>query len=434
MTAHLPVDHAWLEIPRLAARLLWRHWPALLFWYFAQRVAYDLLLDGAIALAETSVLLSYAAIALLIVTQLAGTIAMFLALRPSLNSLATHGRTISAAPSQPWLDALAVALLPFFAYYASWGLLEGVKRDFALNYIFGVSFEHRENFNDVLQLRGLWIALLVAWVVRYLAKRRAANSGHAAWTVLATICEAYWVFVGVAAIAKGLAWVKTWWQARVIYAAIADWWQNPFLGLFSLAPIKRALDPAWDLLSTAAGAVVMPLVWLAIVAIFYGLDLRRRQRLDGADAHLHQVGTRYRRLHLVWRTLADKLSAGWTSKGVPVVNSLRLVLRAGLPALLTLCLCWQLLAYADAAAWRVAVHLIGAHDWQTWNVIGQPVSLLFNGPMSVRPALFTELLRVVLLAATFDRAIARLGGRPMRLQTETQVMPGRLDARRRRQQ
>ena len=77
-------EPVWLEVPKLAAMLLWRHWPALLFWFFAQRVAYGLLMDLAIRLAERSALLSYAAIALLIVTQLVATIGMFLALRPSL--------------------------------------------------------------------------------------------------------------------------------------------------------------------------------------------------------------------------------------------------------------------------------------------------------------------------------------------------------------
>jgi len=399
---------SWFEIPTLAARLLWRHWPALLFWYFAQRVAYDLLLDGAIRLAETSVLLSYAAIALLIVTQLIGVMGMFLVLRPSLPTMRGGGGAPDTHASRPWLNVLAIALLPFFAYYASWGLLDGLRRDFMLTYIFSVSFDHREPIGDILQVHGVWLALLVAWCVRYVARWRAAATGHGAWAILATVCEAYWVFVGVAAIAKGLAMARDWWHARVVYVAVAQWWQNPFAGLISLAPLKRALDPAWALLTTAAGAVAMPLIWLAIAAMIYGFDLRRRQRIDDADARLRLLGTRYRNLHLIWRKLADKASAGWTSKGVPIVNSLRLVLRAGLPALLTLCLCWQLLAFADASLWRLAVRWIGAHDWQTWQVLGQPISLLFNGPLSLRPALFTELLRVVLLAATFDRAVARL--------------------------
>jgi len=53
--AQASAEHAWLEIPRLAARLLWRHWPALAFWFFAQRVCYDLLMDLAVKLGERSV-------------------------------------------------------------------------------------------------------------------------------------------------------------------------------------------------------------------------------------------------------------------------------------------------------------------------------------------------------------------------------------------
>lgn len=52
----LPVERAWLEIPLLSARLLWRHWPALAFWFFAQRVCYDLLMDLAVKLGERSML------------------------------------------------------------------------------------------------------------------------------------------------------------------------------------------------------------------------------------------------------------------------------------------------------------------------------------------------------------------------------------------
>lgn len=398
---------AW-EIPRLTARLLWNHWPALLFWFFAMRLSYSLSMDAAIWLAETSVLLSFAAIAVLIVTQLAGTIAMFLSLRPSLPMLASRDAAIRDHAQRPWIHALAIALLPFFAYYATWGLLEGVKRDFRLQYMFGIWYEQQEAVGDILSLRGLWIALLAAWAIRHVSKRRAESTGHAAWLVLATACEAYWVFVGVAAIAKAIGVVKDWWHARAVYVAVADWWENP-LAFYQLLPsMKRVLVPAWDFISTAGGAVLLPLIWLAITAIVYGLDLRRANRIDDADTHLDTLSKRYKGMPLLVRTFTDKASAGWTSKGVPVVNSIRLVLRAGLPALLTLCVCWQLLAFIDAWAWRVAVETIGARESAWWDVIGQPIALLFNGPLSIRPALFTELIRVALLAATFGVAVSRL--------------------------
>jgi len=84
------------------------------------------------------------------------------------------------------------------------------------------------------------------------------------------------------------------------------------------------------------------------------------------------------------------------------------VLRAGLPALLTLCVCWQLLAYIDSWSWRLMQQFVGPKDPQWQSVIGQPFAVFLNTPLSFRTSLLTDVLRVVLLAATFDRAIARL--------------------------
>ncbi|MGH8082527.1 MAG: hypothetical protein ACREP7_18270, partial [Lysobacter sp.] len=398
---------AWHEIPVLTARLLWRHWPALTFWFFAQRVAYNLLMDLAVKFGERSVLLSFAALSLLIVTQLAGTILMFQSLRPSLPMLAGGATTPdTAAVRKQWITALAIAMLPFFAYYAGWGLLEDLRRQFRTEYVFSVW--DKENLNRVLQLKGLWIALAVAWAVRWFSKRRAAATHHAVWNVVATSCEAYWVFVGVAAIAQVMKAGKDWWHERVAYVAVTDWWESPTALFKTLAPAKRALAPLWDFVSTAAGGVVLPLIWLAITAIIYGIDLRRAQRIDAADEHLGKVVERFKAMHFTLRMLADKASAGWSSKGVPVVNSLRLVLRAGLPALLTLCVCWQLLSYIDSWSWRLMQQFVGPQDPDWQRVSGQVYAVFLNTPLSFRTSLLTDVLRVVLLAATFDRAIARL--------------------------
>ena len=409
--ASAPVDSRsdWFEIPRMAGALLWRHWPALLFWFFAQRLAYDLFMSSAISLAERSALLSYAAIALLVVTQLVCTIGMFLVLRPSLALPSARGAAAEAAsPAQPWVTALAVALLPFFAFYAGWGLLDGVKRDFRVAYFVSVSFDNRENLADILGLKGLWIALAVAWAVRAVAKRLHASSGRPFWSVVATACEAYWVLVGVVAVGALYGIVREWWHSRAVYVAVAQWWETPTFAGVSLAPAKSVLDPVWDFITTAAGAMVMPLVWLAIAALIYGLDLRRQQRLDAADVRVRHAVRRYGRLHAGWRMLADRLSGGWNNKGVPLVNGVRLVLRAGLPALLTLCLGWQLLAYLDATIWLALVKWFGARSHEGWEILGQPLSVLFGNPRMARAGLFTEVLRVVLLAATFSCAVRRL--------------------------
>ncbi len=397
-----------MAIPALAGRLLWRHWPALLALFFAQRLAYDVLLMAGVVLAEQGVLLSYAAVALLIVTQLVGVIAMFLVLRPSMPAMQSPAGLPALPTQRAWLDVLAVALLPFFAYYATWGLLDGVKRDFILTYQGWVSFERREPLQDILALRGLWVALALSWALRHVSKRRFEATRHGGWALVVAACEAYWLFVGAAVIARAWAAAHAWWQSRVVYASMTQWWENPLVGAVSLAPAKRVVDPAWDVLATAGSAITMPLVWLAIAAIIYGIDLRRRGRFDAHDARARLVGRRYRNLHPVWKKAIGKVSGGWSGKGIPLVNAVRLVLRAGLPALLVLCVGWALLDFVGAHAWGVATEMIGPRPWSEWRTFGQPLSLLFNGPMSLQPALFTQLLRIVLLAATFDRAVASL--------------------------
>lgn len=407
-------DSPWWAIPRMVATLFARHWPQLLFWFFLQRVLYDLLLDDvAIAVAGKSLLLAYAALAVLVATQLATVIAMFLCLRPSLPVLSRRDVPQAGKPGGRWLRAVSIALLPFFAYYTTWGLLDGLRRQFQIDYLSSVAFEQRVSLKDVLHLPWLWLALLVSAAIRHVSKKRAESAAAAGtlgagWPLLATVCEAYWVFVGAHAIAQAIGIGRDWWHERVAYATLMHWWEDPRALFHLLGPIKRALLPAWDLLTTAFGGAVLPLVWLAITAIIYGMDLKRAQHIDAADRRLADAGARFSALPLLVRKLAGNASKGWTSKGVPVINSLRLVLRAGLPAVVVLCVGYQALELLDAWAWRGAVHLLGPHPDQWWRVAGQPVSALVGGPLSTRPSLLTEPLRVALLAATFDCAIARL--------------------------
>ncbi|MFC4820741.1 hypothetical protein [Dokdonella ginsengisoli] len=410
---------AWMEILRLTGRLLAEHWPALLFWFFLQRVLYGLLLDAAIALVATSLLLAYAVIALLVVSQLATVIAMFLCLRPSLPMLSRRDvpqQIGLGGGHQAWTRALAVALLPFFAYYTTWGLLDGLRRDFQISFVQNYAFTDTLKTSapkDVLHQPYLWLALIVAWAVRAFAQRRAKQQdGRIGWSLLATACEAYWVFVGARAIAQAIGIGKDWWQERAVYQALTRWWDDPRALFHLLAPIKQALAPAWDLATTAFGGVVTPMVWLAITAIIYGMDMRRKQKLDAADAHLSRLGARYSALPLLVRKMAGKASEGWTSKGVPITNSLRLVLRAGLPAVVVLCVCYQLLDWIDSHSLRAVVALVGPRDDLWWNTVGQPLAVLIGTPSAVQPALLTEIVRIALLAAACDCAIARLQSAP----------------------
>jgi len=414
----------WLQIPRLAARLLWNHWPQLLFWFFAQRMAYLLSMKLAVALALQSPLLGYAGIALLVLVQLATTAMMFIAVKPSLPAVSSAREGDWLPPMQPWSSSLGAALLPFFAFYVTWGLLENVKRDFGAAFFdhdlaaaleqalasvgTGEAAPDYVDWHNVMSLPGLWIALLVSAVVRHFAKLRAAATQRLGWMLLATLCEAYWVFIGVTAIASVTGDVKQAWRETRVWLAVAAWWQDPVVSQVPLGGAKQLALPLMGFVRTVAGAALPALVWLAITAIIYGLDLRRRQRIDAADERLGAIATRYQRSNVLVQRFARKVTGGWVTKGVPVVNSIRLVLQAGLPALVMLCVGWEVLAFVDAWGWRVVVTLIGPMDYDAWRAVATPVGMLVGDPTSVQPTLLLQVLRTVLLAATFDCAIARL--------------------------
>lgn len=412
----------WLDIPKLAWHLLKTYWPQLFFWFFAQRVAYDLCMSLSVVLASRSPLLGYVGISSLVLVQLITTAMMFIIMRPSLPALSRAGNAGDwLPPARPWTNSLSAALLPFFAFYVAWGLLELVKKDFQLNFLDTQladlmekvvlqkkNIEDMEDWRNIMSLKGLWIAVVIAGVVRYFAKWRLSNTGKLRWALLATLCEAYWVFIGVTMIATYVGMAKTFWYETRFWNAVTTWWENPFVFHIRLDGLKAVVTPLWTFIRSVAGAVLLPLVWLAITAIIYGLDLRKRQRISGENDRIYTLTEQYQNSHFLVKRFVGKISAGWDSKGVPVLNSIRLLLRAGIPALVILCVGWQLLAFLDGWGWRMAVNLIGPHDRDFWESHSTPIKMLIGNSNSLRPALFTQVLRVVLLAAVFDRAVAHV--------------------------
>jgi hypothetical protein len=143
-------------------------------------------------------------------------------------------------------------------------------------------------------------------------------------------------------------------------------------------------------------------VWLAIAAIVYGHDVRDPADLADAHARVTRLHARYTRLPRVLRWFAEGWSNGWRKKAVPVVNSLRLLLRAGLRPALTLCVCYVALNFVCSWAFRGAVWLIGPQDRDVWNVILGPLSLVVGDMSGQMRSLLQEPLRICLLAAAID--------------------------------
>ncbi|MGH9163258.1 MAG: hypothetical protein ACRD2X_25120, partial [Vicinamibacteraceae bacterium] len=346
--------------------------------------------------------LGFFGLAVLIVMQLLCTVAMFQALRPGMPRLAraaAEGLSTSWAARSRLTDAIAVALLPFFAYYATWGLLRDVVAEYShelLRHIAGLDLPGPQDLTNGL---GLWMSIGVTWLVRRISLTRHAKTRSPLWSIVATVCEGYWVFLGVLVIGSWKQMPWEWWHSRVVYVAWQGWWEDPHAWL---TPLEQVVEPVLTLLQKGVGVVILPLIWLAIAAIVYGHDLRDPAGLAAAHRRVERLHQRYVRLPVVVRAAAERWSDGWRHKGVPVVNSLRLLLRAGLRPALALCVCYVTLDFVCSWAFRGAVWLIGPQERDVWNIILGPLTLVVGDASAQNRSLLEEPLRICLLAAAIE--------------------------------
>lgn len=396
---------------RLTGGLFAAYWPVLFFWFLLQHVTHRPLLDASVRLGLFNRPLGFLGLAILVVVQLLCTIAMFQALRPGMPSLARVGEQVgeqvgdgfrarlSAGFRGNFADAIAVALLPFFAYYVTWGLLRDIVGQYSYELLRHIAGLGQPGPLDIIKAPGLWVTIAITYVVRRISVTRHDRTKSPWWSILATICEAYWVFLGVLAISSYRQMPWDWWHHRVVYVEWQRWWGN---SRDVLGPIKRAIEPVLALGMEGIRVAILPLVWLAIAAIVYGHDVREPGDLTASHARVTRLHVRYARLPRVLQWIAESTSDGWRKKALPVVNSLRLLLRAGLRPALALCVCYVALQFVGSWMFRGAVWLIGPHDRDVWNVILGPLSLLAGDMSGQTRSLIQEPLRICLLAAAIE--------------------------------
>lgn len=423
----VPPRADWLELPRVAWHLLAAYWPTLVFWFFAQKLAGMLLLRLAVQLGYVNHLLGFLGLALMVVVQLLCTIAMFDALRPAVvgaheaPGASGDGDAGGARALRRFGSVLAIVLLPFFAYYASWGLLGDSIRAYVLDFLRGSSVDRNGLPTDLLQARGLWLSVAVTYVLRRVLLWWQQKQPAALWSILATTCQAYWVFLGLYVIKHWSDWAWAWAEQRVAWRSLSGWWTAPVnvpvvVGAGTGPDIGGArmsglFASAAQLAGPVLQAVLLTLVWFAIAAIVYGRDLSKTRALFRSDARLEFVRRRFAALPMPVRHAAvkilDKTSAGWNAKGVPVINALRLLLAAGLRPMLALCVGYVALDVVCDLAWRAVATLIGPHQGAAWEVFGSPLAILFGGPLDLESSLLGEPARICLLAAAVRLAMRR---------------------------
>jgi hypothetical protein len=346
-------------LPVSTVRLAGRHIVPLTLWFSLGYLARYLLTWAGVAVShgDHEQLRRVAAVLIftaLITVTLATTIGMLNAIR--------------GLEGESFADAIGRALFPFVVIYVAWGMYTADVRAFTrvdiernLN-----SAAHGSVAGRALNMGNLWIGLAaaaIAWVLKFVLERHRERRSMG---VLLAYCETAFNLFAVSSVfllaGEGSAWVSS---RRI-------WPSGP--------------TPHAEIVGFAFSTLALPLVWLAMAAVAYGV---------GIEVDDHQAALEGSRLHGValksegHRTLTTAMT-GQRERWVPLVYATRLILGAGVPALGLFCLCYAAVDLVAAYGFRGALHLIGPdHDPAAWKPILVPLEF---GRELVRNALHVALL------------------------------------------
>lgn len=398
---------------------LWRFgWPMLLCMAAVGALATDLLMPLAVKAGFANALAGFAVLSAIVLAKLVTVVAMFLSLRPAMPGVAAlfpakprAGASETAAKDPDWLGVVAIAIIPFFAYYAAWGFLGDTVRDYSLLALEMADLGQKLSLFDVPATLWLGCAVALAFGVRRLAKAMQTRSSRPAWQFVIVLCDANWIFVGLYALAgwKNAIWAWIGAGGPLPYLIRA---RDLLFGLIGKAqaatPVAVDLAPP-SLQSSAQGLflyALLPLVWLLMAAVIYGFDMK-----DAAALTSHQRAaaalSRYGRLPRFLREFVEHFIAGYRSRYLPVVNSVRLAFGAGLAVLIGFVVLYRVIGWAAAWGWIGLAHLIGPQELPAWQALASVIAFFLGGPSDIRGGILVEALRICLIAAVVEQASAK---------------------------
>ncbi|WNG90605.1 hypothetical protein [Mycobacterium sp. ITM-2016-00318] len=361
--------------------------------------------------------------------------AMFLVLRSAIPVLAALPRRSARS-----VDVFANIIVPFFAIYLAWKLFAEDWLEFetaALDYRVADSMTTALTTGqssgglhpDELPISGVtWAIIAAALVARYVLSR--FKDSLPRWVIgIRVYVDALWVFLtlsfaatqGATFVLDPMGWIG---ERRIIV-----WADSIRAELFSyFTPLEILWDAAMAVLRTAFGGATIPLLWLAVAGIVYGVsmpdwrDVARRVVGDRADIVFERADAGRRRLsQRGWRVDNDVGTrfAGWARARMGnysnIVDSARLILHGGALAI-TLYICGYLaLAWLDMAGafyrpevsigylFRSIAWLFGPHPITFWNGFADTIALVSH--------VIVEPLRVCLIAATVAYCLEQVGAK-----------------------
>jgi hypothetical protein len=419
-----PVLRSGARVLADAGRLLARHWPALVAIAVLAEVVHELALRAALAVAPSSGVLGLLVLCFSPLATVVGIVVMLHVLRrePRTERDRLEVRAL--------LGSIASVLVPYLVIYEFYG---GLSSDWQ-SYIDSAALDHAfaagsgiETASPVPEGFGLTVVLVVAGallartLLERLAKRvdrgvsaaggdarRSARS--AAVRIAAGYCEVVWIVVGAFTVTAVVGRVREWWTTRVVVVDVTTWWDGVVARVDVLKPLVDALGPTTSLL--LAGVVtglVVPLAWLTLGTIVYGVEA-----IDVVDpAHATQggdepTGRATRVVDRFNRTLGESgARKAWELMLDPgrrfggLVGALGMLWRSRWSAVLLFCVAFALVTLGEQVVYTAAQAVVGQPGIVAWRAL--------VGPLEIVATVVVQVLTTVLLAAAADALLASLG-------------------------
>ena len=282
------------------------------------------------------------------------------------------------------LDVAALAIGPFLAVYAVWGLVEDevyalFSANIAVSGLGGV-----DEWSINLQwLRFYLLLAVVVWVLRQVVGRISRARPRRPLLLLGVVLEGTWTFASALALLAGLGRAIDWISSRAVWRGLVDGW---YALLGALPEIRLPFDltlpeavaeaTRWladTLLPGLWSAVLLPMVWLALTSVVYGYR--------DVDAHSVAVGA-------VWDSSSGRGASGRgasgrgaeTRRGGPRnLDRWRLLARrVGIVVTTDLRTKYLPVVYALGMLWRVGPRFLAAYlvlataveSGRAWTVLG----------------------------------------------------------------
>ncbi|WP_246062450.1 hypothetical protein [Haloactinospora alba] len=399
-----------MRIPVYTLDLVRRYWAPLLCVYTAGTFLHGMLLRGMVWISDINAVVGLLGLGLATLVTLATTILMFHMLRPGLPVVDTElvgARPVKSRGERVVVDAVAMAILPFLVFYSAWGMYAEEFRTYSQNL---VNERGITGYVETAELSAFGLPLafaLACWCLRLVVERYYNSTGNTVLGLLTAVFEANWMFLMVFSVAQLIDRGQAWLADRVVWEGmqhgLQDFlrWVNDAFPLPFEVSYPAALAVAAAVWSDLKEGLLGPLLWLTIAAVVFGAELDKHESLFRKGSRGERLEKAVGRTPGMVRGIGKFAGRDLHDKYTPFLNSFRLILRVSPVFYLAFCLYYTLMELGAGWLERGIYVLVGPADFLGW-------WWQWLEPVTIGVDALHELLRVCLLAATFELILRRI--------------------------